>query len=88
MGTLSHKVSLADVLKVGAFVVALAGTWYSMKYEVEWLNAKVEKLEKELHDTNLGVIKNDITYIKEELKDLHDHFENKSSRKNSKAQSK
>jgi hypothetical protein len=88
MSTLSQKVNLADVLKVGIFVVGLAGTWYSMKYEVEWLSAKVEKLERELHDTNLGVIKNDITYIKEELKDLHDHFENKNSRKNSKAQNK
>jgi len=88
MNTLSQKVSLADVLKVGAFIVALAGTWYSMKYEVESLSDKVEKLEKELHDTNLGVIKNDILYLKEELKVLHNHIDNKNSRKNSKAQNK
>ena len=88
MGPLSQKVNLSDVIKVGIFVVGLAGTWYSMKYEVEWLNAKVEKLERELHDTNLGVIKNDIAYIKEELKDLHSHIDSKLSRKNLKAQSK
>ena len=54
------------------------GTWYSMKYSVDTLEVKVNKLERQLEETNLGVIKNDIDYIKkgqEELKnDLQEYY--------------
>jgi len=66
------KVNLSDVIKVGIFIAGLLGTWYSMKYNVDTLQIKVNKLETQLEDNNLGVIKNDIEYIKkgqEELKD-------------------
>ena len=49
-----------------------------MKYNVDTLQVKVNKLETQLEDNNLGVIKNDIEYIKkgqEELKDdLHEYY--------------
>jgi hypothetical protein len=69
---MKHKVNLSDVIKVGIFIAGLLGTWYSMKYNVDTLQIKVNKLETQLEDNNLGVIKNDIEYIKkgqEELKD-------------------
>jgi hypothetical protein len=69
---MNYKVSLADVVKIVIFISGLLGTWYSMKYSVDSLEEKVEKLERQLEETNLGVIKNDIDYIKkgqEELKD-------------------
>ena len=69
---MKHKVNLSDVIKVGVFIAGLLGTWYSMKYNVDTLQIKVNKLETQLEDNNLGVIKNDIEYIKkgqEELKD-------------------
>jgi len=64
------KVNLSDVIKVSIFIAGLLGTWYSMKYEVDYLNTKVDKLEKQLEETNLGVIKNDIHYIKQGQKEL------------------
>jgi len=76
--TVNYKVNLADVIKVGIFVAGLMGTWYSMKYSVDTLEVKVNKLERQLEETNLGVIKNDIDYIKkgqEELKnDLQEYY--------------
>jgi len=69
---MNYKVNLSDVVKIGIFVAGLVGTWYSMMYKVESLEEKVIKLERQLEETNLGVIKNDIEYIKkgqEELKD-------------------
>jgi len=75
---MNYKVNLADVIKVGIFVAGLMGTWYSMKYSVDTLEVKVNKLERQLEETNLGVIKNDIDYIKkgqEELKnDLQEYY--------------
>ena len=75
---MKHKVNLSDVIKVGVFIAGLLGTWYSMKYEVDTLQVKVNKLETQLEDNNLGVIKNDIDYIKkgqEELKhDLYEYY--------------
>ena len=61
---MNYKVNLSDVIKVVIFVAGLVGTWYSMKYSVDTLEVKVDKLERELEETNLGVIKNDIEYIK------------------------
>ena len=61
---MNYKVNLSDVIKVGIFIAGLLGTWYSMKYSVDTLEVKVDKLERELEETNLGVIKNDIEYIK------------------------
>ena len=66
------KVNLSDVIKVGIFIAGLLGTWYSMKYNVDTLQVKVNKLETQLENNNLGVIKNDITYIKEGQKELKD----------------
>ena len=69
---MNYKVNLSDVIKVGIFVVGLMGTWYSMKYKVDNLEEKVIKLERHTEEANIGVIKNDIEYIKkgqEELKD-------------------
>jgi len=69
---MKHKVNLSDVIKVGVFIAGLLGTWYSMKYEVDTLQVKVNKFETQLEDNNLGVIKNDIEYIKEGQKELKD----------------
>ena len=69
---MKHKVNLSDVIKVGIFIAGLLGTWYSMKYNVDTLQVKVNKLETQLEDNNLGVIKNDIEYIKEGQKELKD----------------
>jgi hypothetical protein len=69
---MNYKVNLSDVIKVGIFVAGLMGTWYSMKYKVDNLEEKVIKLERHTEEVNIGVIKNDIEYIKkgqEELKD-------------------
>ena len=65
---MNYKVNLSDVIKVGIFIIGLMGTWYSMKYKVDVLEEKVEKLETQLEETNLGVIKNDIEYIKKDKK--------------------
>ena len=46
-----------------------------MKYTVNTLEEKVEKLERQLEETNLGVIKNDIQYIKKGQKELQDDLE-------------
>ena len=72
---MKHKVNLSDVIKVGVFIAGLLGTWYSMKYEVDTLQVKVNKLETQLEDNNLGVIKNDINYIKEGQKELKDDLQ-------------
>ena len=75
---MKYKVNLADVIKVGIFICSLLGTWYSMKYSVDNLKEKVTRLETQLEENNLGVIKNDINYIKKgqkELKDdLHEYY--------------
>ena len=72
------KINIQEVIKIVIFVSGLLGTWYSMKYSVDRLEEKVERLESELEDTNLGVIKNDIEYIKrgqEELdNDLNEYY--------------
>ncbi len=69
------KVNLSDVIKVSIFIAGLLGTWYSMKYEVDYLTTKVDKLEKQLEETNLGVIKNDIEYIKKGQNDLQEDLQ-------------
>tara|TARA_R100000501_G_C2580689_1_gene84082 strand:+ start:314 stop:580 length:267 start_codon:yes stop_codon:yes gene_type:complete len=66
------KVNLSDVIKVSIFIAGLLGTWYSMKYTVDNLETKVHKLERELEETNLGVIKNDIEYIKKGQEELNE----------------
>ena len=75
---MNYKLNIQEVVKIVVFISGLLGTWYSMKYSVDSLEVKVEKLEKQLEDTNLGVIKNDIEYIKKgqtDLKnDLQDYF--------------
>ena len=72
---MNYKVNLSDVIKVVIFVTGLLGTWYSMKYSVDTLEAKVDKLERQLEETNLGVIKNDIEYIKKGQQELQDDLE-------------
>jgi len=69
---MNYKVNLSDVIKVGLFVAGLLGTWYSMKYSVDSLEEKVDKLESQLENNNLGVIKKDIEYIKISQNDLKD----------------
>ena len=75
---MNYKLNVQEVVKIVVFISGLLGTWYSMKYSVDSLEVKVEKLEKQLEETNLGVTKNDIEYIKKqqtELKDdLQDYF--------------
>ena len=75
---MNYKLNVQEVVKIVVFISGLLGTWYSMKYSVDSLEVKVEKLERQLEETNLGVIKNDIEYIKkgqQELKDdLQDYF--------------
>ena len=75
---MNYKLNIQEVVKIVVFISVLLGTWYSMKYSVDSLEVKVEKLEKQLEDTNLGLIKNDIEYIKKgqtDLKnDLQDYF--------------
>ena len=75
---MNYKVNLSDVIKVGIFIAGLMGTWYSMKYSVDTLEVKVNKLERQLEETNLGVIKNDIEYIKKGQEktqdDLQEYF--------------
>ena len=72
---MNYKVNLSDVIKVGIYIIGLMGTWYSMKYKVDVLEEKVEKLETQLEETNLGVIKNDIEYIKKGQEELKDDLE-------------
>ena len=72
---MNYKVNLTDVIKVGIFIAGLLGTWYSMKYSVDTLEVKVDKLERQLEETNLGVIKNDIEYIKKGQQELQDDLE-------------
>jgi len=72
---MNYKVNLSDVIKVVIFIVGLLGTWYSMKYSVDTLEVKVDKLERQLEETNLGVIKNDIEYIKKGQQELQDDLE-------------
>ena len=69
---MEYKLKIGDVVKVVIFVSSLLGMWYSTKYQVDALTEKVSKLEKQLEETNLGVIKNDIEYIKEGQKELKD----------------
>ena len=75
---MEYKLKIADVVKIVVFVGSLIGMWYSTTYQVDALTEKVLKLEHQLEETNLGVIKNDIEHIKkgqEELKnDLRDYF--------------
>ena len=72
---MNYKVNLSDVIKVIIFIAGLLGTWYSMKYSVDMLEVKVDKLERQLEETNLGVIKNDIEYIKKGQQELQDDLE-------------
>ena len=72
---MNYKVNLSDVIKVVIFTAGLLGTWYSMKYSVDTLEVKVDKLERQLEETNLGVIKNDIEYIKKGQQELQDDLE-------------
>ena len=72
---MNYKINLQDVIKIVIFVVGLLGTWYAAMSKVEVLEIKVEKLEKELEETNLGVIKNDIEYIKKGQGELKDDLE-------------
>ena len=72
---MNYKVNISDVIKVGIFIAGLLGTWYSMKYSVDTLEVKVDKLERQLEETNLGVIKNDIEYIKKGQQELTDDLE-------------
>lgn len=72
---MNYKVNLSDVVKIGIFLVGLMGTWYSMKYKVDTIEDKVIKLERQLEETNLGVIKNDIEYIKKGQEELKDDLE-------------
>ena len=72
---MNYKVNLSDVIKVGIFIAGLLGTWYSMKYSVDTLEVKVDKLERQLEETNLGVIKNDIEYIKKGQQEVQDDLE-------------
>ena len=69
---MEYKLKISDVIKVVIFVASLLGMWYSTKYQVDALTEKVSKLERQLEETNLGVIKNDIEYIKEGQKELKD----------------
>ena len=72
---MNYKVNLSDVIKVGIFVAGLMGTWYSMKYKVDNLEEKVMKLERHTEEVNIGVIKNDIEYIKKGQDELNDDLQ-------------
>jgi GTPase involved in cell partitioning and DNA repair len=72
---MNYKVNLSDVIKVVIFVAGLVGTWYSMKYEVDYLNEEVKELKNQLRETNLGVIKNDIEYIKKGQEETQDDLQ-------------
>jgi len=75
---MNAKINIQDVIKLVIFIAGLLGTFYAQKTEVDLLSEKVNRLEKQLDDTNLGVIKNDIEYIKKgqsEIKEgLRDYF--------------
>ena len=68
---MEYKLKIADVVKIVVFVGSLIGMWYSTTYQVDALTEKVLKLEHQLEETNLGVIKNDIEYIKEQSIDFN-----------------
>jgi len=72
---MNFKLNLPDVIKIVIFIGGLLGTWYSMKYSVDSLEEKVDKLEHQLEETNLGVIKNDIDYIKKGQENLDEDLQ-------------
>ena len=75
---MSYKLSIPEVFKIVAFVCGLLGVWYTNSNKVDNLTEKVAKLEVQLEENNLEVLKNDINYIKknqDELKtDLREFF--------------
>ena len=69
---MEYKLKISDVIKVVIFVASLLGMWYSTKYQVDALTEKVSKLERQLEETNLGVIKNGPEYNESQLNNFTD----------------
>lgn len=67
---MDKQISIGEVIKVVGFVVGLSGMWYANKHQVDLLTTKVERLERELHNTDLKVLETDIKHIKEEVNDI------------------
>ena len=67
---MDKQISIGEVIKVIVFVVGLSGMWYANKHQVDLLTTKVDRLERELHNTDLKVLETDIKHIKEEVNDI------------------
>ena len=74
---LEKQLKLSVVIKIVVFAITLCGVWYSNKHQVDLLKSKVERLETELHQTNLRVLQKDVHYLKEELEELEEFHKKK-----------
>ena len=57
-------------------VVLIIGTYFAVKNSIKNLEEKVEKLETELRETNLGVLKAEIENIKKSIDQLWEKTNN------------
>ena len=48
MALTNESVKIGDVVKILVFIVTIAGTWYSLQYEVNTLHEEVEELKVEI----------------------------------------
>tara|TARA_Y100000361_G_C10866772_1_gene192127 strand:- start:141 stop:392 length:252 start_codon:yes stop_codon:yes gene_type:complete len=67
---MDKQISIAQVIKLVVFIVGLSGMWYANKHQVDLLTEKVNRLERELHNTDLRVLETDIKHIKEEVNEI------------------
>ena len=78
---MNKQISIGQVIKLVIFVVGLSGMWYSNQHQEDLLEDKVERLEKELHNTDLKVLETDIEHIKDEIEEIEEILSQKQNKK-------
>jgi len=68
MGIVNETLKITDVIKLVIFIVTIAGTWYSLKYEVESIREDMQHIQDDIKTNNLTLIQYQVKALEEELK--------------------
>lgn len=92
MALINEQLKVTDVAKIVIFIVSLAGTWYSLKYEVESIREDMVHIQEDIKTNNLTLIQYQVKALEQQVKESMDKlnkldkefhaYEKKESKKN------
>jgi hypothetical protein len=68
MALTNEQLKITDVAKIVIFIVTIAGTWYSLKYEVESIREDMIHIQEDIKTNNLTLIQYQVKALENQVK--------------------